>query len=53
MKVVVFGGCGFLGSWLIKKLLENNLDVVVFDKEINKNLLKKIIKFSITLQRVG
>ena len=46
MKVVVFGGCGFLGSWLIKKLLENNLDVVVFDKEINKNLLKKIIKLS-------
>ena len=46
MNVVVFGGCGFLGSWLIKKLLDNNFNVVIFDKEIKKNFLKKIIKFS-------
>ena len=46
MRVVVFGGCGFLGSWLIKKLLDNNLNVIIFDKEIKKEFLKKIIKFS-------
>ncbi len=46
MNVVVFGGCGFLGSWLIKKLLDNNFNVVIFDKEIKKKFLKKIIKFS-------
>ena len=46
MRVVVFGGCGFLGCWLIKKLLDNNLNVVVFDKEINKNFLKRIVNFS-------
>ncbi len=46
MKAVVFGGCGFLGSWLIKKLLDKNIKPVIFDKEINKNLLEKIIKFS-------
>ena len=46
MKVVVFGGCGFLGSWLVKKLLDNNFKPIIFDKEINKNLLKKIIDLS-------
>ena len=46
MRVVVFGGCGFLGSWLTKKLLDKDLEPVIFDKEINKNFLKKISNFS-------
>ena len=25
MKAVVFGGSGFLGTWLVKKLVENNI----------------------------
>ena len=37
MRVVVFGGCGFLGSWLTKKLLDKDLEPVIFDKELNKN----------------
>ena len=31
MKVVVTGGAGFLGSWIIKQLLEEGADVTVFD----------------------
>ncbi len=46
MKVVVFGGSGFLGIWLLKKLLENSIETIVFDKNKNKNLLKKIINIS-------
>ncbi len=47
MKVVVFGGCGFLGSWLIKKLLDNDLKPIIFDKEINKNFLETITNLSL------
>ena len=46
MRVLVFGGCGFLGSWLTKKLLDKDLEPVIFDKEISKSFLKKISNFS-------
>ena len=53
MKVVVFGGCGFLGSWLVKKLLDNNFKPIIFDKnksldeitsDLKKNIEKMILK---------
>ena len=46
MKIVVFGGCGFLGSWLIKKLLYYKIKPIVFDNKINKKIMKQIIRFS-------
>lgn len=43
MNVIVYGGSGFLGSWIVKKLLDNDLNVTIFDKVINLDLLNKII----------
>ncbi len=31
MKVLVTGGVGFIGSWLVKKLIDKNYDVIVVD----------------------
>lgn len=31
MKVLVTGGCGFFGAWIIKQLLEEGHSVVVVD----------------------
>ena len=43
MKVVIYGGSGFIGSWITKFLLNNNFQVTIFDKKINKDLLNYII----------
>ena len=45
MKVVIFGGCGFLGSWLVKKLLDYKIKIVIFDYKIKK-ILNQITNFS-------
>ena len=34
MKVVIFGGTGFLGVWLIKKLYQKGIEFIIFDKKI-------------------
>ena len=46
MKAVVFGGSGFLGTWLVKKLVENNIKTIIFDK--NKTSLKNFIDLNDT-----
>lgn len=43
MNVIVFGGAGFLGSWIVKKLIEIDYNVTVFDLRIDNYLLKKLI----------
>ena len=43
MNVIVFGGAGFLGSWIVKKLIESDYNVTVFDLRIDNYLLKKLI----------
>ncbi len=41
--VLVTGGCGCLGSWVIKLLLEKNDKVICLDKSNNINRLKLIL----------
>ena len=43
MKVAIYGGSGFIGSWITKFLLNNNFQITIFDKETNKDLLNRII----------
>ena len=43
MKIVIYGGSGFIGAWITKLLLNNKFQITVFDKKINKNLLNYII----------
>ena len=46
MKAVIFGGSGFLGTWLVKKLVENNIKTIIFDK--NKTSLKNFVDLNDT-----
>lgn len=41
--VLVTGGCGCLGSWIIKLLIENNDKVICLDTSKNLNRLKLIL----------
>ena len=43
MKVVIYGGSGFIGSWITKFLLNNNFQITIFDKKTNKDFLNRII----------
>lgn len=43
MKVIVFGGNGFVGQWLIKALLESNIEVVSCD--LGKNSLTEHVNY--------
>jgi UDP-glucose 4-epimerase len=40
---LVTGGCGFIGSYVIRDLLEEGAKVIVYDFKIDKGVLKKII----------
>lgn len=46
-KVIIFGGCGFLGSWISKVLLQEKYDVTIFDLNINKYLINIIANTNI------
>ena len=41
--ILIFGGCGFLGSWITKALLKKNLRITIFDLRIKTDLLKNLI----------
>ena len=41
--ILIFGGCGFLGSWITKALLKKNLKITIFDLRIKTDLLKILI----------
>ena len=43
MKVVIYGGSGFIGAWITKLLLVNNFQITIFDKKINEDLLSHIL----------
>ena len=38
-KIIIYGGCGFLGTYVVKELLGKNYFVIVFDK-IKKKIKK-------------
>ena len=52
MKILITGGCGYIGSVLTNKLLNNGYDVIVYDTQwfgnyLKKNKKLKIIKYDI------
>ena len=52
MKVIVFGGNGFLGKYIVKELISRNFKVTVFDKyPLNKNIKKIVLSKGIREQK--
>ena len=43
MKVLITGGGGFLGAWLIKRLNARGIEARVFDRKEDRSILKEII----------
>ena len=41
--ILIFGGSGFLGSWITKSLLKKNHKITIFDLRIKTELLKNLI----------
>ncbi|MDA8687764.1 NAD(P)-dependent oxidoreductase [bacterium] len=42
-KIIIFGGCGFLGSWIVKAFLKKGYIVSIFDLKIQKELLSHVV----------
>jgi UDP-glucose 4-epimerase len=43
MKVLITGGGGFLGAWLVKRLLGRGIEARVFDRKEDRSILREII----------
>ena len=41
--IIIFGGTGFLGSWIVKNFIKRDYKVTIFDLKIETELLKKLI----------
>ena len=41
--IIIFGGTGFLGSWIVKNFVKRDYEVTIFDLKIETELLKKLI----------
>ena len=41
--IIIFGGTGFLGSWIVKNFIESGYKVTIFDLKIELKLLKNLI----------
>ena len=42
-KVIIFGGCGFLGSWIVRAFLKKGYSVSIFDLKIRKELVSLVV----------
>ena len=42
-KIIIFGGCGFLGSWIVRAFLNKGHRISIFDLKIQRELLSYII----------
>ena len=42
-KVIIFGGCGFLGSWIVRAFLKKGYNVSIFDLKIKKELVSLFV----------
>ena len=42
-KILIFGGCGFLGSWIVRAFLKKGYSVSIFDLKIKKELLSYVV----------
>ena len=42
-KVIIFGGCGFLGSWIVRAFLKKGYSVSIFDLKIKKKLVSLVV----------
>ena len=43
-KVVVFGGAGFIGSYVVEELLKRNYEVIAADIKYSKYIPEKIFE---------
>ena len=41
--IIIFGGSGFLGSWIVKNFIKSGYKVTIFDLKIEIELLKNLI----------
>ena len=42
-KIIIFGGCGFLGSWIVRAFLKKSYSVSIFDLKFQKQLLSHVV----------
>ena len=43
-KILIIGGCGYIGTVLIENLLANKFEIICYDSQIYGNFLKKFKK---------